>query len=46
MLSTTVSDSPAMRVAIFIPSYGDGGVERMLVNLAGGWPVAEWMWIS
>jgi len=25
-----------MRVAIFIPSYGDGGVERMLVNLAGG----------
>ncbi|WP_227815622.1 glycosyltransferase [Nitrogeniibacter aestuarii] len=36
MLSTTVSDSPAMRVAIFIPSYGDGGVERMLVNLAGG----------
>jgi len=25
-----------IRVAIFIPSYGDGGVERMLVNLAGG----------
>lgn len=25
-----------MRVAIFMPSYGDGGVERMLVNLAGG----------
>lgn len=25
-----------MRVAIFIPSYGDGGVERMLVNMAGG----------
>lgn len=25
-----------MRLTIFIPSYGDGGVERMLVNLAGG----------
>ena len=25
-----------MRLAIFIPSFGDGGVERMLVNLAGG----------
>ncbi|MGL1832735.1 glycosyltransferase [Rhodocyclaceae bacterium SMB388] len=25
-----------LRVAIFMPSYGDGGVERMLVNLAGG----------
>jgi len=25
-----------IRVAIFIPSYGDGGVERMLVNLASG----------
>jgi len=25
-----------MRVAIFMPSFGDGGVERMLVNLAGG----------
>jgi glycosyltransferase involved in cell wall biosynthesis len=25
-----------MRVAFFIPSFGDGGVERMLVNLAGG----------
>jgi glycosyltransferase involved in cell wall biosynthesis len=24
------------RVAIFIPSFGDGGVERMLVNLARG----------
>lgn len=25
-----------MRLAIFMPSFGDGGVERMLVNLAGG----------
>jgi glycosyltransferase involved in cell wall biosynthesis len=25
-----------MRVAMFMPSFGDGGVERMLVNLAGG----------
>lgn len=25
-----------MRVALFMPSFGDGGVERMLVNLAGG----------
>ncbi len=25
-----------MRLAIFLPSFGDGGVERMLVNLAGG----------
>ena len=25
-----------MRLAILIPSFGDGGVERMLVNLAGG----------
>ena len=25
-----------MRVAILLPSFGDGGVERMLVNLAGG----------
>jgi len=25
-----------MRIAIFMPSFGDGGVERMLVNLAGG----------
>lgn len=25
-----------MRLAIFIPSFGDGGVERMLVNLASG----------
>lgn len=25
-----------MRLAIFIPSYGDGGVERMLVNMARG----------
>jgi glycosyltransferase involved in cell wall biosynthesis len=25
-----------MRVAVFMPSFGDGGVERMLVNLAGG----------
>lgn len=25
-----------LRLAIFMPSYGDGGVERMLVNLAGG----------
>lgn len=24
------------RIAIFIPTYGDGGVERMLVNLARG----------
>ncbi len=24
------------RIAIFVPSFGDGGVERMLVNLAGG----------
>lgn len=24
------------RIAIFIPSFGDGGVERMLVNLANG----------
>jgi len=30
-------DAPRrIRVAIFIPSYGDGGVERMLVNLASG----------
>lgn len=26
----------SMRLAIFMPSFGDGGVERMLVNLAGG----------
>lgn len=26
----------APRLLIFIPSFGDGGVERMLVNLAGG----------
>ncbi len=25
-----------MRLTIFMPSFGDGGVERMLVNLAGG----------
>lgn len=25
-----------MRVAVFMPSFGDGGVERMLVNLSGG----------
>jgi glycosyltransferase involved in cell wall biosynthesis len=25
-----------MRLAIFMPSFGDGGVERMLVNLASG----------
>lgn len=25
-----------VRLAIFIPSFGDGGVERMLINLAGG----------
>jgi glycosyltransferase involved in cell wall biosynthesis len=25
-----------LRLAIFLPSFGDGGVERMLVNLAGG----------
>lgn len=25
-----------MRLALFMPSFGDGGVERMLVNLAGG----------
>ena len=25
-----------MRLAILMPSFGDGGVERMLVNLAGG----------
>lgn len=31
------NDLPSpMRVAVFMPSFGDGGVERMLVNLAGG----------
>lgn len=25
-----------MRLAVFMPSFGDGGVERMLVNLSGG----------
>lgn len=25
-----------MRLVIFMPSFGDGGVERMLVNMAGG----------
>ncbi|MBA4741621.1 MAG: glycosyltransferase [Azoarcus sp.] len=25
-----------MRLAVFMPAFGDGGVERMLVNLAGG----------
>ncbi|RFA37469.1 glycosyltransferase [Alkalilimnicola ehrlichii] len=30
-----------MRLAIFIPSYGDGGVERMLVNMARGLAARE-----
>ena len=30
------SREPPYRLCVFIPSFGDGGVERMLVNLAGG----------
>lgn len=35
--NTVAAEAPNLgRVAVFIPSYGDGGVERMMVNLARG----------
>ena len=32
----TVSNSASRPVCLFIPSFGDGGVERMMVNIARG----------
>jgi glycosyltransferase involved in cell wall biosynthesis len=35
-IAQTLPSSPSRPVCLFIPSFGDGGVERMMVNIARG----------